>query len=84
MPNRKGYTKQVILVQGAHAGRHGSTDTGIQRTRSWVYEYKMPLQNEEQTLFLYHIINYESLLLERWIPTPVGTRPPAAMPPARE
>ena len=45
---------------------------------------KMPLHNADQTLFWYPILNYESLLLVCWIPTPVGTRPSAAMPPARE
>ena len=40
MSNSKGYTKHVILVQWAHAGRRVAADTGIQCARSWVYEHK--------------------------------------------
>ena len=33
---------------------------------------KMPLHNADQTLFLYPILNYESLLLVCWIPACAG------------
>ena len=40
---------------------------------------KMPLHNADQTLFLYPILNYESLLLVCWIPASGGDAACAGM-----
>ena len=41
MPNSNGYTKHVILVLWTHAGRRGSTDTGIQCEFKSVFNCKI-------------------------------------------